>query len=32
MRDQTLIDTWSRLLVTWAEAHALALAMTFDNV
>ena len=25
MRDQTLIDTWSRLLVTWAEAHALAL-------
>ena len=25
MRDQTLIDTWSQLLVKWAEAHALAL-------
>ena len=25
MRDQTLIDTWSQLLVKWTEAHALAL-------
>ena len=25
MRDQTLIDTWSQLLVRWTEAHALAL-------
>ena len=26
MRDQTMIDTWSQLLVKWTEAHAHALA------
>ena len=28
MRDQTLIDTWSQLLVKWTEAHALDQKMT----
>jgi hypothetical protein len=25
MRDQTLIETWSQLLITWSEAHTQAL-------